>query len=97
MSGLGSFSDLKRYVELDDLGRRRDDLVAAWSRGVANHETADLEMSRTAALNTRRKGAGDPVYHLLRSIGAEGHQAFSALHYDADTDRYHMHVGVNMV
>ena len=117
VSGHGSFVDLQRYLERDDLGRRRADLVASWSRGVVLHETAALEMEQTASLARRRQT--DPVYHivaswrpgdtvtveqakavedaLLRSIGAQEHQSFTAVHYDADTDRYHLHIGVNKI
>jgi hypothetical protein len=34
---------------------------------------------------------------LRRSLGAEGHQYFAAMHYDEDTSRYHIHVGINAV
>jgi hypothetical protein len=116
-SGFGSFSDLKNYIERDDLGRVREDCLAAWSHGVASHATAALEMERTVARS--RYNGRDPVYHLMaswrpgetidvetvklaeralvRSLGAETHQSFSALHYDEEKGRYHLHVGISRV
>ncbi|MGP6156647.1 MAG: hypothetical protein ACLPYS_03850 [Vulcanimicrobiaceae bacterium] len=47
-AGRGSFSELHVYLERDELGRLRIDLVASWSGGVASHETAALEMEAVA-------------------------------------------------
>jgi hypothetical protein len=115
-AGRGSFAALKDYLERDELGRQRIDLVASWSWGVASHETAALEMEAVAA---QRRDLADPVYHVIlstrpgetidveqaklaveavrRSLGADEHQYFAAMHHDVDTDRYHVHLAVNKV
>lgn len=115
-AGRGSFAALKEYLERDELGRQRVDLMASWSGGVASHETAALEMEAVAA---QRRDLADPVYHVIlstrpgetidvegaklaveavrRSLGADEHQYFAAIHHDADTDRYHIHLAVNKV
>jgi hypothetical protein len=71
-AGRGSFSALSEYLELDDLGRRRDDLLASWSGLVASHETAALEMEAVARSYALAAGAPsrtteDPVYHVILS------------------------------
>jgi hypothetical protein len=123
-SGRGSFSALSQYLEVDELGRKRDDLIASWSGGVASHETAALEMEAVArnyarAAGTRSRTTEDPVYHVIlstrpgealdvdgaklavdavrRSLDADRHQYFAALHHDVDTDRYHVHLAINKV
>ncbi len=115
-AGRGSFGALQQYLERDELGRERPDLVASWSGLVASHETAALEMEAVAR---QRQRLGDPVYHVIlstrpgealdveqaklavdavrRSVGADEHQYFAALHHDADTDRYHVHLAINKV
>jgi len=62
-SGRGSFTDLRAYLERDDLGQTRADLLASWSGNVANHRTADIEMEAIA----RRGRCKDPVYHVILS------------------------------
>ncbi len=121
-AGGGSFGALQRYVELDERGRTRDDLVASWSGLVAAHETAALEMEAVALQARQRDGsrtAIDPVYHVIlsarpgelldveqaklavdavrQSLDADRHQYFAAMHHDADTDRYHIHLAINKV
>jgi hypothetical protein len=115
-AGRGSFAVLKDYLERDELGRQRVDLIASWSGGVASHETAALEME---AIANQRRDLADPVYHVIlstrpgetidveqaklaveavrRSLGADEHQYFAAMHHDVDTDRYHVHLAVNKV
>jgi len=62
-SGRGSFTDLRAYLERDDLGQMRADLIATWSGNVGTHETADIEMEAIA----RRGRCKDPVYHVILS------------------------------
>ncbi|MGP6158608.1 MAG: relaxase/mobilization nuclease domain-containing protein [Vulcanimicrobiaceae bacterium] len=100
-AGRGSFSELHNYLERDELGRMRADLVTSWSRGVAAHETAALEMEAVAQ---QRRGLADPVYQaklavdaVRRSLDADEHQYFAAMHHDVDTDRYHVHLAINKV
>ena len=61
--GRGSFSDLRTYLERDDSGKYREDLVCTWSSNVGSHLTADIEMEHIA----RRGKAKAPVYHLILS------------------------------
>ncbi len=115
-AGRGSFGALQQYLERDELGRERVDLVASWSGLVASHETAALEMEAVAR---QRQRLGDPVYHVIlstrpgealdveqaklavdavrRSVNADEHQYFAALHHDADADRYHVHLAISKV
>src|SRR6266700_1034191 len=114
-SGRGSFVDLRTYLEKDDLGNLRPDLVMTWSGNVASHATADLEMERIGMMGSVR----EPVYHVilswrpgeevapevaragvdavLRSIGAEDHQWYAALHVDEGDGRTHLHLAINKV
>jgi hypothetical protein len=48
-------------------------------------ETIDVEQAKLA------------VEAVRRSLGADEHQYFAAMHHDADTDRYHVHLAVNKV
>jgi hypothetical protein len=59
-------------LEVDDLGRKRDDLLASWSGLVASHETAALEMEAVARSYALAAGGAsrtteDPVYHVILS------------------------------
>ena len=78
-AGRGSFSALSEYLEIDDLGRKRADLLASWSGLVASHETAALEMgsggtqlracSRRAVAHNGGPGVSrDPVDTAGRSL-----------------------------
>ena len=62
-SGRGSFIDLRTYLERDDLGHERQDLVMTWSGNVASHATADIDMEQVGALGR----LSDPVYHVILS------------------------------
>ncbi len=42
-------------------------------------------------------GAKFAVDAVRRSLDADRHQYVAALHYDVDTDRYHVHLAVNEV
>jgi len=69
-AGRGSFSALQQYLEVDQLDRVRDDLVASWSGLVASHETAALEMeavAHAAREHGKRRSLADPVYHVILS------------------------------
>jgi hypothetical protein len=71
-AGRGSFAALSQYLEVDDLGRKRDDLLASWSGLVASHETAALEMEAVArsyalAASVASRTTEDPVYHVILS------------------------------
>jgi hypothetical protein len=63
-------------LEVDDLSRKRDDLLASWSGLVASHETAPLEMEAVArsyalAASARSRTTEDPVYDVILSTALE--------------------------
>ncbi len=63
LSGRGSFVDLRHYLERDERGERRPDLVATWAGSVVGVGTADVEMEHVAALGRTEA----PVYHAILS------------------------------
>lgn len=112
-SGRGSFATLRTYLEREQDGTQRPDLVATWSGNVASHATADLEMDATG----KRGRSPDPLLHVVLSwrpteaigedvaVGAIEGTLRSLGAEDRqwfaamhdDGERVHVHLGINRV
>jgi len=112
-SGRGSFATLRTYLEQEQDGTQRPDLVATWSGNVASHATADLEMDATG----KRGRSPDPLLHVVLSwrpteaigedvaVGAIEGTLRSLGAEDRqwfaamhdDGERVHVHLGINRV
>jgi len=112
-SGRGSFARLRTYLEREQDGTQRPDLVATWSGNVASHATADLEMDATG----KRGRSPDPLLHVVLSwrpteaigedvaVGAIEGTLRSLGAEDRqwfaamhdDGERVHVHLGINRV
>ena len=62
-SGRGSFATLRTYLEREQDGSERADLLGTWSGNVASHTTADLEMDAIG----QRGRSDDPLLHIVLS------------------------------